>query len=194
MSGTAEPDRSAIRDAATVILVRNPAAPEVLMGQRGAGAAFMPSKFVFPGGAVDPGDRAVPLEGLPDPLCMDRLAEDSAPGLAPGLVAAALRELTEETGVTPDLVEVLAKTDDWLTYDLPPELLGKVWGGKYRGQKQKWFLMRFKGTDDQVKIEQPHQEFARWQWLAADEILAAIVPFKRAVYDEVVKAFRPHLA
>ena len=107
---------------------------------------------------------------------------------------AALRELTEETGVTPDLVEVLAKTDDWLTYDLPPELLGKVWGGKYRGQKQKWFLMRFKGTDDQVKIEQPHQEFARWQWLAADEMLAAIVPFKRAVYDEVVKAFRPHLA
>ena len=107
---------------------------------------------------------------------------------------AALRELTEETGVTPDLVEVLAKTEDWLTYDLPPELLGKVWGGKYRGQKQKWFLMRFKGTDDQVKIEQPHQEFARWQWLAADEMLAAIVPFKRAVYDEVVKAFRPHLA
>ena len=107
---------------------------------------------------------------------------------------AALRELWEETGVTDDLVEFIAKTDDWVTYDLPAELLGKVWGGKYRGQKQKWFLMRFKGTDDQVKIEQPHQEFARWQWLAADEMLAAIVPFKRAVYDEVVKSFRAYLA
>ena len=107
MSGTAEPDRSAIRDAATVILMRKPAAPEVLMGQRGAGAAFMPSKFVFPGGAVDPGDRAVPLAGLPDPLCMDRLAEDSAPGLAPGLVAAALRELVEETGL------LMGRPGDW---------------------------------------------------------------------------------
>ncbi len=107
---------------------------------------------------------------------------------------AALRELVEETGVTAELVEVLAKTDGWLTYDLPPELLGKVWGGKYRGQKQKWFLMRFKGTDDQVKIEQPHQEFARWQWMKAEAMLAEIVPFKRAVYEAVVQAFRTHLA
>jgi putative (di)nucleoside polyphosphate hydrolase len=106
---------------------------------------------------------------------------------------AALRELTEETGVSADLVEVLGKTEDWLTYDLPPELLGKVWGGKYRGQKQKWFLMRFLGTDDQVQIVQPHQEFAQWQWMHADAMLAEIVPFKRAVYETVVAAFRPHL-
>ncbi len=62
--------------------------------------------------------------------------------------AAALRELWEETGVTADLVEFVAKTDDWVTYDLPPELLGRVWGGKYRGQRQRWFLFRFLGTDD----------------------------------------------
>ena len=107
---------------------------------------------------------------------------------------AALRELWEETGVTADLVEKIAKTEDWLTYDLPDELIGKVWGGKYRGQQQRWFLFRFLGTDDQVRIETDHPEFDRWQWSRADEMLASIVPFKRAVYDQVVKEFRPWLA
>lgn len=108
--------------------------------------------------------------------------------------AAALRELWEETGVTADLVEFVAKTEDWVTYDLPPELLGKVWGGKYRGQKQKWFLFRFLGRDDQVRIDSAHPEFSRWKWIDADDMVAAIVPFKRAVYQQVVAAFRPHLA
>jgi putative (di)nucleoside polyphosphate hydrolase len=107
---------------------------------------------------------------------------------------AALRELHEETGVTADKVEVIAKTDDWLTYDLPAELVGRMWGGKYRGQKQKWFLVRFLGTDADIRIDTAHPEFARWQWSRADDMLAAIVPFKRAVYDQVVAAFRPHLA
>ncbi len=107
---------------------------------------------------------------------------------------AALRELWEETGVTEDLVEFLAKSSGWLTYDLPDELIGKVWGGKYRGQQQRWFLFRFLGTDDQVRIETDHPEFDRWQWSRADEMLASIVPFKRAVYDQVVKEFRPWLA
>lgn len=107
---------------------------------------------------------------------------------------AALRELWEETGVTEDLVEFLAKSSDWLAYDLPDELIGKVWGGKYRGQQQRWFLFRFLGTDDQVRIETDHPEFDRWQWSRADEMLASIVPFKRAVYDQVVKEFRPWLA
>ncbi|RUS60301.1 RNA pyrophosphohydrolase [Pseudorhodobacter sp. E13] len=107
---------------------------------------------------------------------------------------AALRELWEETGVTADLVEKLAKTEDWVTYDLPPELLGKVWGGKYRGQRQKWFLYRFTGRDDQINIATEHPEFSRWRWIGAEEMVASIVPFKRGVYEEVVAAFRNWLA
>lgn len=107
---------------------------------------------------------------------------------------AALRELWEETGVTEDLVEIIEKAPDWVTYDLPPELLGKVWGGKYRGQRQRWFLMRFLGRDEQVNIATDHPEFERWRWISADEMVASIVPFKREVYQAVVAAFRPHLA
>ncbi len=107
--------------------------------------------------------------------------------------AAALRELWEETGVTADLVEFVAKTHGWVTYDLPPELLGKVWGGKYRGQRQKWFLFRFKGTDAQVNIATDHPEFSEWCWIGAEEMVASIVPFKRAVYEEVVRSFRAYL-
>ncbi|AMY67391.1 RNA pyrophosphohydrolase [Frigidibacter mobilis] len=107
---------------------------------------------------------------------------------------AALRELWEETGVTEDLVEFVAKAPDWVTYDLPPELLGQVWGGRFRGQKQRWFLYRFTGRDDQVNIATGHPEFSEWRWIGADEMLEAIVPFKRAVYDQVVAAFCPHLS
>ena len=107
---------------------------------------------------------------------------------------AALRELWEETGVTADLVDFIGKTHGWVTYDLPAELLGKVWGGKYRGQRQKWFLYRYLGTDDQVSIATAHPEFGAWRWIGADEMVAAIVPFKRAVYEEVVRSFRAHLA
>ena len=111
-----------------------------------------------------------------------------------GIEEAALRELWEETGVTADKVDLIAVTPGWVRYDLPEPLIGKVWGGKYRGQKQKWVLMRFRGRDDQVRIESAHPEFSAWRWLAPDEVLAQIVPFKRAVYAEVLTAFREHLS
>ena len=108
--------------------------------------------------------------------------------------AAALRELWEETGVTADLVAPIAKMHGWVTYDLPPDLLGRVWGGKFRGQRQKWFLFRFLGQDADIRIAAEHPEFSSWRWISADQMLAEIVPFKRAVYDKVVASFRAYLA
>ena len=105
---------------------------------------------------------------------------------------AALRELWEETGVTEDLVEFVAKTEGWVTYDLPPELLGKVWGGKYRGQRQKWFLLDFTGRDSDIDIATQHPEFSRWQWVPAPRVLELIVPFKRGLYAQVLDEFAGH--
>ena len=107
---------------------------------------------------------------------------------------AALRELVEETGVTPDKVEVLAETPGWVYYDLPPELLGKVWKGRFGGQRQKWVLMRFLGTDADIRIDTDHPEFEEWRWMPAAALLESIVPFKRGVYEEVLAAFRDELA
>ena len=106
---------------------------------------------------------------------------------------AALRELTEETGVTPDLVTVEAETEDWVTYDLPVELLHKIWKGRYRGQKQKWFLMRFHGRDDQVNIALDHAEFSKWTWMQPDDLMHKIVPFKQDVYKSVFSQFKGFL-
>lgn len=106
---------------------------------------------------------------------------------------AGLRELWEETGVGADLVRIEAETAGWVTYDLPPELLGKAWKGKYRGQRQKWLLMRYLGGDEQIRIETEHPEFSVWRWLPADELVENIVPFKRAVYAEVLRELGPKL-
>ena len=108
--------------------------------------------------------------------------------------AAALRELREETGVTPDLVEVLAETETWLPYDLPHDIVPQIWKGRFRGQEQKWFLMRFQGRDEQIDIATEHPEFSRWKWQDPDELLAGIVPFKREVYARVLQEFAPLLA
>lgn len=116
-------------------------------------------------------------------------------GIDPGETpqVAALRELEEETGVSPDLVTIEAETDDWFPYDLPHHLVPKLWKGRYRGQEQKWVLMRFHGQDQDVNIATQHAEFDRWRWLPADALVDHIVPFKRAVYANVLKAFGGHL-
>ena len=106
---------------------------------------------------------------------------------------AALRELEEETGISPDLVEVVAESDGWIPYELPHDLIPKLWKGKYRGQEQKWFLVRFKGTDDQVNIETDDPEFSAWRWMAPADLPDAIVPFKRNVYVAVLETFADHL-
>lgn len=101
---------------------------------------------------------------------------------------AALRELEEEIGTAN--VEVIARTRDWLFYDLPPDIRGKVWGGKFRGQRQIWYAMRFLGEDSEINIETAHPEFSEWKWVTWDELDRIIVPFKRQLYKELKDRFR----
>ena len=103
---------------------------------------------------------------------------------------AALRELLEETGVTPDKVRIEKETDDWIPYDLPYDIVPRIWKGRYKGQEQKWVLMRFLGADADIDIATDHPEFSEWRWLPPDDLVAHIVPFKRAVYTRVLDEFR----
>jgi len=102
---------------------------------------------------------------------------------------AAFRELKEETGIRRKLAKIIAETDGWLTYDLPDDLIGKIWGGKYCGQRQKWFAMRFLGTDADVDLQTEHPEFRAWKWAAPALLPDLIVQFKRELYGDVLKAF-----
>ncbi|TPG17642.1 RNA pyrophosphohydrolase [Sphingomonas koreensis] len=108
-------------------------------------------------------------------------------------LTAAYRELGEETGIAPDKVELIATAEQELTYDLPDDLIGKLWKGRYRGQRQRWFLFRFVGDDADVDIATEHQEFRAWRWADPADLPAMIVPFKQALYREVLAAFAAHL-
>jgi putative (di)nucleoside polyphosphate hydrolase len=101
----------------------------------------------------------------------------------------ALRELEEETGIARNLVELVAQAKEELTYDLPEDLIGKVWKEKWRGQRQTWFLMRFLGEDGDVNIATPEPEFRAWKWAEPAELPAMIVPFKQQLYRDVLDAF-----
>jgi putative (di)nucleoside polyphosphate hydrolase len=113
-------------------------------------------------------------------------------GIDPGenTEQAALRELGEETGVTPEHIQFLAHTREELLYDLPEELIGRLWHGQYRGQRQIWHLARFLGTDADINIATEHPEFDSWRWASADTLVDLIVPFKKKIYRAVVAEFR----
>ena len=106
---------------------------------------------------------------------------------------AAVRELEEEIGVPAQNIELICEHPDWLTYELPDHLIGKVWKGRWRGQKQRWYLMRFLGADEDIHLETEHPEFSRWRWATAGEVIGGIVPFKRDIYERVFSHFGPFL-
>lgn len=135
---------------------------------------FNPAGLVFVGRRID---TDIPAWQMPQG------------GIDPGedLERAALRELQEEVGTAN--VDILGRTRDWLYYDLPPNLLGKVWKGRYRGQKQHWFAMRFRGTDEEIDLNAHHPEFADWKWVPLQSTPGLIVPFKRGIYETLVDEF-----
>jgi putative (di)nucleoside polyphosphate hydrolase len=104
---------------------------------------------------------------------------------------AALRELEEEVGTRNAKIVAISKV--WHYYDLPDDLVPQIWGGKYRGQKQKWFVLRFLGDDAEIKIDTKHAEFCKWKWADLETLPDIIVPFKRNVYKAVIEEFRDKL-
>ncbi len=102
---------------------------------------------------------------------------------------AAFRELEEETGVTADSVELIAQSKDEHFYELPAELLGKLWKGKWRGQRQYWFLMRYLGEDKDINIDTEIPEFSEWKWSKIDALADNIVPFKHIIYQNLAQEF-----
>ncbi len=103
--------------------------------------------------------------------------------------AGALRELEEETGITADKVEVIARAPDELRYDLPDDLVGVIWKEKWRGQRQTWFLARFTGRDEDVNLDTAEPEFRAWKWADPADLPTMIVPFKKKLYEDLLAAF-----
>lgn len=104
----------------------------------------------------------------------------------------ALRELEEEIGTRN--AQLVRESAQWHLYDLPDELIGVIWNGQYRGQRQKWFLMRFMGSDAEINLETAHPEFCEWKWARPQELPSLIVPFKRELYARLVEEFLPFIS
>jgi len=107
------------------------------------------------------------------------------------LVSAMRRELIEETSI--ENIEILKEFDQWLEYELPKNLVGKIWKGKYRGQKQKWFVVRFLGNDDEININTKHPEFIEWQWVGVEKLSGLIVLFKKHIYEEITEELKKYI-
>ncbi len=156
---------------------RRIAARDALPYRPGAGVMLLnPVRHVFVAQRLDSTLEAwqMPQGGIDD-------GEDAETG--------ALRELHEETGITSDKVEILARAPRELYYDLPDDLLGKIWDGRWRGQRQTWFLMRFTGTDADIDIATETPEFRAWKWAEPAALPGLIVPFKRKLYEDLLQAF-----
>ncbi|MDB5695553.1 MAG: pyrophosphohydrolase [Sphingomonas bacterium] len=116
-------------------------------------------------------------------------------GIDPGedALAAAVREIGEETGIAPEHLQLIAEAEGEFFYDLPPELAKTIWKGRWRGQRQRWFLFRFIGEDSDVDIATAEPEFRAWRWVDPAEVPALIVRFKQQLYCDVLAAFQAHL-
>ncbi|MEA3068249.1 MAG: putative (di)nucleoside polyphosphate hydrolase [Sphingomonadales bacterium] len=150
--------------------------------RRGVGVMLLNSAGqVFVGARIDNTDEAwqMPQGGIDE-------GEDD-----PWMTA--LRELQEETGIPPHLVERIADCPERLKYDLPKELRGKLWGGKWKGQDQDWYLARFLGRDGDINIATKHPEFREWRWIAPEQLPELIVPFKRDLYRRLLREFAEYL-
>jgi putative (di)nucleoside polyphosphate hydrolase len=147
--------------------------------RRNVGVMLLDARgFAWVGRRVDtPGAWQMPQGGIDE-------------GEAPA--EAALRELEEEIGT--NAAEILLESGGWLTYDLPEALRGKVWGGRWRGQAQRWFALRFTGRDKDIRIDTKHPEFDAWRWVPRTDLVDLIVEFKRPVYRAVLEEFEPRLA
>ena len=108
-------------------------------------------------------------------------------------IRAAIRELKEETGIKKKHIKIILESKNWINYDLPKELIPKLWNGKFVGQSQKWFAMEFSGSDSDVNINTKNPEFSKWQWMTKNKLLDSIVPFKKRVYENVLSQFSAQL-
>ena len=108
-------------------------------------------------------------------------------------IRAAIRELKEETGIKKKHIKIILESKNWINYDLPKELIPKLWNGKFVGQSQKWFAMEFLGSDSDININTKNPEFSKWQWMTKNKLLDNIVPFKKRVYENILSQFSAKL-